>query len=92
MTSGIVQYAAYASLGLIALGSLGATFRAWCGPSLPDRVVAVDLLATQLAAVILVVAVLERQAFLLWIVMLIGLLLFLGTLAYARTLEREGRS
>jgi multicomponent Na+:H+ antiporter subunit F len=86
-----VQYAAFAALALIALGGVGAAYRAWRGPSLPDRVVAMDLLATHLCACILIVLVLERQPFLLWVAMLVGLLLFLGTLAYARTIQREAR-
>ena len=61
------------------------------GPSLPDRVVALDLIAVISAAFIAVYAVDSRQPVFLDAAIVLGLITFLGTVAFARYVERRAR-
>ena len=61
------------------------------GPSLPDRVVALDLIAVIRAAFLAVYAVDSRQPVFLDAAIVLGLITFLGTVAFARYVERRAR-
>lgn len=57
------------------------------GPSLPDRVMALDLLGMITASIILAVAAQVGQPMLLDIVLVFAVVGFVGTVAFARYLE-----
>lgn len=61
------------------------------GPSLPDRVVAIDLIGTICVGMIVVIAALTGEAALLDVAIVIALTSFVGTVAYARYVERENK-
>ena len=61
------------------------------GPSLPDRVVALDLLAVLSIALIAVFAVATEQTAFLDVAIALALTGFLGTVAFARYAERRRR-
>ncbi len=58
------------------------------GPSLPDRAVALDLLAVIAIAVLAAFAVAVDQAVFIDLILAVGLIAFLGTVAFAAYLER----
>lgn len=58
------------------------------GPTLADRVVAVDALATMAIGALVLIAVVTGQGPLLDIALAIALVVFLGTIAMAMTVER----
>jgi multicomponent Na+:H+ antiporter subunit F len=58
------------------------------GPSLPDRVVALDLLGTLGIGVIAVYAIATNQPVFLDVAIILALISFLGTVAFAYYLER----
>jgi multicomponent Na+:H+ antiporter subunit F len=60
------------------------------GPTLPDRVIAVDLIGVLLVCLLVVQAGLTAQQALLDVAMVVALISFVGTVAYARYIEREG--
>jgi multicomponent Na+:H+ antiporter subunit F len=66
-----------------------AFFRLVVGPSLPDRVIALDLFAMLVVGVIVVFSVQSGQAVYLEAAVVVGLITFLGTVAFARYLERR---
>ncbi len=75
------------------LTALGATIvlsfvRLILGPSLPDRIVALDLIAYEAVALMLVLAVAVDQPNFLEAALVLALIAFLGTIAFARYLER----
>ncbi|MCA9982859.1 MAG: pesticidal protein Cry22Aa [Anaerolineales bacterium] len=78
-------------VGLTALALTGglALIRLWLGPSLPDRVVASDLLATVVIAIIAVYGLATGQAALLDAALVVALLSFLGTVAFAHFIDRR---
>jgi multicomponent Na+:H+ antiporter subunit F len=66
-----------------------ALFRVIRGPSLPDRVVAVDLIGVSAVCLMMVAAAGYREPGFLDAAVVIALLSFLGTMAYARYIERR---
>lgn len=80
-----------ALLGVLGLAAVLAFARLVLGPSLPDRVVALDLLAAIGVAVCGVAAVAYRLAVFLDVALLLALISFVGTVAFARYLEWRGR-
>jgi multicomponent Na+:H+ antiporter subunit F len=81
------------SIGLIGLGlaMILATSRVVAGPSVPDRVVSLDVIANLSVAGIAVFAMASGLAGLLVVAIVVALILFLGTTAYALYLERRAR-
>jgi multicomponent Na+:H+ antiporter subunit F len=84
----MLQIAVWAAGAVLGLGMLMAFFRVVRGPSLPDRVVAADVLATMMIGALVVVAITTAQPFLLDIALAIALVVFLGTIALAMAIER----
>ncbi|HSE90736.1 MAG TPA: cation:proton antiporter [Candidatus Binatia bacterium] len=76
--------------GVIVLAMLLAFIRLVRGPSLPDRVVALDLITIQIAAMLAVDTIATGQAVFLDAAIVLALISFLGTVAFARYLERRG--
>lgn len=78
-------------LGLLGVAMVLTTIRLLRGPSVPDRVVALDLLATIGVAICGVYAVMHDQPVFLDVAIVMALITFVGTVAFARTIERDRR-
>ena len=61
------------------------------GPSLPDRVVALDLTAVLTVGIVAIYAIDTRQHVFLDAAIVVALITFLGTIAFARYVERRRR-
>jgi multicomponent Na+:H+ antiporter subunit F len=61
------------------------------GPSLPDRVVATDLLGTLTVGLLVVGAAASGQRAFLDAAVIIALIAFVSNIAYARFIERKGQ-
>lgn len=79
----------WVALPLLGLALLLTVVRIGLGPSLPDRVVGLDLLSTLGVSVVAVVALSSRNAVYLDVAIVLALLSFLGTVAFAAYLERS---
>ena len=86
-----IQVVLLVVLGMLALAMIGCLIRLLLGPTLPDRVVALDLLGMFAVAVIAIFAILIGRPVLLSVCLIMGLILFLGTAAFALYLERRAR-
>lgn len=78
-------------LALLGLPLLLGFIRLLVGPSLPDRVVAFDFMTAVAVAVSAVWAVATSDPVFLDVAMALALISFVGTVAFARYLERRGR-
>jgi multicomponent Na+:H+ antiporter subunit F len=87
-TSPILISAAWLAGGIISAGMMLAFIRVVVGPTLADRVVAMDALATMIIGVLVLIAIITGTALLLDIALAIALVVFLGTIALATTIER----
>lgn len=74
---------------MLSLALLMAFVRLVVGPSLPDRVIALDLIAVLAVGVIVAFSVRSGQAIYVEVAVVMGLVAFLGTVAFARYLERR---
>jgi multicomponent Na+:H+ antiporter subunit F len=79
-----------ASLVLLAIGGGGFLVRAVKGPSLADRVVAIDGLVVTIAAAILVNSIRIDSTKFLDVGLVVAFIGFVGTTASARFIERRG--
>lgn len=61
------------------------------GPSVPDRVVALDLIAILIVAIVATYDIATEQPVLFDAAIVLALVAFLGTVAFARYVERSGR-
>ncbi len=68
-----------------------AMYRLIRGPSLPDRVVALDLIAILMVGVIVIHAITTDQPVFLRAAIVVGLVAYLGTIAFAYFIEKRGR-
>lgn len=80
------------SIAVITMAFVVAFIRLLLGPSLPDRVVAMDLMSTVGGGGIALYAIVTNHRVLLDAVMVLSLIFFLGTIAFAYYLERQGES
>ena len=79
-----------AALAMLAIAA-GLTFiRLVKGPTLPDRVIAIDLIGVLLVCLLVLMAGVTSQQAFLDVAMVVALISFVGTVAYARYIEREG--
>jgi multicomponent Na+:H+ antiporter subunit F len=78
------------ALGMLAVAA-GLTFiRLAHGPTLPDRVIAIDLIGVLLVCLLVLMAGVTTQQAFLDVAMVVALISFVGTVAYARYIERDG--
>jgi multicomponent Na+:H+ antiporter subunit F len=72
-------------------GAAGLTFiRLLKGPTLPDRVIAIDLIGVLMVCLLVVSAAVTAQQAFLDVAMVVALISFVGTVAYSRYIERSG--
>jgi multicomponent Na+:H+ antiporter subunit F len=76
------------SLFCISLAMLGLIYRVVKGPTTPDRVVALDAIGINLIAIIALVSIILKTHAFLDIILLIGILAFIGTVAFSKYLEK----
>lgn len=76
-------------LGMLILATLLAFVRIVRGPSLPDRVIALDLIGSVVAGIIAVYAIANDQPVFVDVAIVMALVIFIGTIAFARYLERR---
>jgi multicomponent Na+:H+ antiporter subunit F len=76
--------------GILAISLALALFRLGRGPTLPDRVVALDLVASIVIGFIAIHSIDKGEAVFMTAAALLALVVFLGTIAFARYLRKRG--
>lgn len=76
--------------GAFALAALLSAWRLFAGPSLTDRILALDTLSINALAVLVLVGIWQDTTVLFEAALLIALLSFIGTVALARYVQRRG--
>ncbi|CEG28942.1 Na(+)/H(+) antiporter subunit F1 [Bacillus sp. B-jedd] len=70
------------------LAMLGLIYRVIKGPSTADRVIALDAIGVNLVAITALFSMIRKSSTFLEVILLIGILAFIGTVAFAKYLER----
>ena len=76
---------------MLALAVVLAFIRVLRGPSLPDRVVAFDLMTSVAVGIMVVYSIATEETVFLDVAIVLALISFLGTVAFARYLERVSK-
>lgn len=87
-----ITWAAWIALACLALGLVLSIVRLIRGPTLPDRILALDLITTLALSFIVVVAVLTGFYLYVDIAISLGLVGFLSTVALARYVLKRAES
>jgi multicomponent Na+:H+ antiporter subunit F len=76
------------SLVLFSMTIVVALFRIIRGPSMPDRIVALDMIGVTLLSMIAIVSILLKTKAFLEAILILGILSFIGTIAFSKYMER----
>ncbi|MFN6944128.1 MAG: monovalent cation/H+ antiporter complex subunit F [Cytophagaceae bacterium] len=81
----------YGILPILSISIVLVFVRVAIGPSLPDRVIALDLLVTISIGMISAYAILQNKFVFIDVALILALLAFLGTVAFAYYYEKRGK-
>ncbi|NLV17768.1 MAG: Na(+)/H(+) antiporter subunit F1 [Syntrophomonadaceae bacterium] len=84
----MIQFILFLSLCFLTFSILVTIFRLIKGPTAPERVQALDVIGIYLIAGVAIYSVLIRSTAFFEVILLIGILSFIGTIAFARFIER----
>lgn len=84
----MLETAIHISLLCMAIAMVGLVYRVIKGPSIPDRVIALDAIGINLAAITALTSILLKTHAFLEVILLIGILAFIGTIAFSKYLEK----
>ncbi len=75
-------------LVLVILSMVGLLYRVWKGPSVPDRLVALDAIGVMLISAIALLSILFDTPFFIDAILLIAIMSFIGTVSFSKFIER----
>ncbi len=84
----MIQAMLTTSLVLFSITIAIAVIRIILGPSMPDRVIGLDMIGVNLIAMIAVISVLMNTKAFLEVILILGILSFIGTIAFSKFIER----
>ncbi len=87
-----IEAAVLVSTSMVSVALVLAFIRLVRGPSLPDRVVALELIATLTVGMIAIYDVATEQPVFLDVAIVVALIGFLGAVAFARYVEKQATS
>ncbi|WP_102716082.1 Na(+)/H(+) antiporter subunit F1 [Paenibacillus castaneae] len=76
------------SLTILSFAIIGCMYRLLKGPSISDRIAALDTIGVLLLSMIAIICMLLKTYAYFDIILVIGILTFIGTTAFARYIER----
>ncbi|OEC92941.1 MULTISPECIES: cation:proton antiporter [unclassified Rhizobium] len=92
MAASVVSAAAMVALGILSIAFLLTVYRVVAGPTLPDRVLALDMLVAIAIGFIAIIAIKTGFTLYIDIAISLGLVGFLATVAFARFILTQGQS
>lgn len=90
MSSGFLEAAIAVTMVVLIISGALSLFRLLRGPTLLDRVVALDLLAVLVVSMLTVIAIQTDQPALIDVALAFALVGFVGTIAFAHFIEERG--
>ena len=73
---------------LVILSIAGLLYRVYRGPSLPDRLVALDAIGVMLISAIALLSVIFDTGFFMEVILLIAIMSFIGTVSFSKFIEK----
>ncbi|MBY7144965.1 Na(+)/H(+) antiporter subunit F1 [Virgibacillus sp. NKC19-3] len=84
----MIETMLFTALTLFGIAIAIALFRIVIGPSLPDRVVALDMIGVNLVSGIAIISVLLGTKSFLEVILILAILAFISTIAFSKYIER----
>jgi len=84
----MIQAMLITSLVLFAIAITVALYRIIVGPSLPDRVIALDMIGVQLVSAMAIISVILDTSAFLDVILILAILAFITTIAFSKSIER----
>ncbi len=85
----VLNFAIYFSFACLTISLFAGLYRLLTGPSLPDRIVVMDLVASLVIGLIITYSMLTGRPVYLNVAVIIALLVFMGNIAFAKYLKRR---
>lgn len=85
----VLRFAVHFSFFCLTIALFAGMYRLLMGPSLPDRIVVMDLIASLVIGLIATYIMLTGQTVYLNVAVVIALLVFMGNIAFAKYLYRR---
>lgn len=76
------------SLVIVAISTLLYVYRLVKGPSTPDRVIALDAIGINLIGITAIISIVLNTSAFVEVILLLGILAFIGTVAFSKYLEK----
>ena len=76
------------ALVLLSVSTIGFIYRVIKGPSVPDRVIALDAIGINLIGITAITSIILRTDAFLDVILLLGIVAFGGTVAFSKFLEK----
>ncbi|MFD1852013.1 Na(+)/H(+) antiporter subunit F1 [Oceanobacillus bengalensis] len=84
----MIEAMLYAALTLYGVAIAIALYRIIFGPSLPDRVIALDMIGVNLISAIAIISIVFGTRSFLDVILILGILAFISTIAFSKYIER----
>ena len=75
-------------LMLVFLSMVGIMYRVFRGPSVPDRLIALDGIGVMMISAIALISILFETKFFIDVILLIAIMSFIGTVSFSKFIER----
>ncbi|MED4016739.1 MULTISPECIES: Na(+)/H(+) antiporter subunit F1 [Sutcliffiella] len=75
-------------LVILSISTLGLVYRVVKGPSVPDRVMGLDSIGINLIGITAITSIILRTDAFLEVILLIGIIAFVGTVAFSKFLQK----
>lgn len=73
---------------IVVLCMLALLYRVWKGPSVPDRLIALDAVGVMLISATALISILFDTPFFIDVILLIAIISFIGTVSFSKFIER----
>ncbi|MHA6261235.1 Na(+)/H(+) antiporter subunit F1 [Sporosarcina sp. CAU 1771] len=78
----------WVSLIIVIVSMIGLLYRVFKGPSIPDRLVALDAIGVMIISATALLSILFDTKFFVEIILLIAIMSFIGTVAFSKFIEK----
>ncbi|WP_453994166.1 Na(+)/H(+) antiporter subunit F1 [Bacillus nitroreducens] len=78
----------YIALVCLSVSTIAYLYRVIKGPSIPDKVIALDAIGVNLVGITAIISVVLRSNSFLEVILLIAIVAFVGTIAFSKFLEK----
>ncbi|MGE7920299.1 Na(+)/H(+) antiporter subunit F1 [Viridibacillus sp. NPDC093762] len=83
-----MTYFIWAIIVIVTLSLIGLVYRLVKGPSVPDRVIALDSIGVSIISLVGLFSIFIETSFYLDIILLLAILSFIGTVAFSKFIEK----